>query len=178
MRRKDRERPRSEAYEIIDQARYGVLAFSGEAYAVPMSFVRKGDQIYMHGAKQGSKMTRILENPHVAMVFVEEPHVPDLYTNEELSRAIENKEMRVFSRVFTTDFRSAIAKGTIEVIEDEIECADALFALSERYLPKFSNFARAAYESSKMRTAVLKLTIHELTAKEKTTEKIPLSIPE
>lgn len=174
MRRKDRALSREEAYEVMDAVSYAVLAFSGEAYAVPISFVREGDSLYMHGAKIGTKMTRIEEDPRATMVFVEEPQVPDLYTDAELEDAIAEDSMRVFSRVFTTDFRSAIASGTIEVVRDDEECVHAMELLCRRYLPEKAKFARAAYASSKARTAVLKFTMKEITAKGKTTVKLPV----
>ena len=44
--------------------------------------------------------------------------------------------------------------------------------LCQRYLPAKAKFARAAYASSKARTAVLKFTMKDITAKGKTTVKL------
>ena len=59
MRRKDRERDRAFAYDVIDRCEYGVAAMAGEGgapYCVPLSLVRLGDALYFHCALEGTKL--------------------------------------------------------------------------------------------------------------------------
>ena len=62
MRRKDRERDRAFAYEVIDRCEYGVAALGGaedSPYCVPLSLVRLGDVLYFHCALEGTKLDRL-----------------------------------------------------------------------------------------------------------------------
>ena len=66
MRRKDRERDRAFAYDVIDRCEYGVAAMAGEGgapYCVPLSLVRLGDTLYFHCALEGTKLDCLRRSP-------------------------------------------------------------------------------------------------------------------
>ena len=73
MRRKDRERDRAFAYDVIDRCEYGVAAMAGEGgapYCVPLSLVRLGDTLYFHCALEGTKLDCLRRSPRVCVSFV------------------------------------------------------------------------------------------------------------
>ena len=58
MRRKDNEKDRDFAFEVIDKCSYATLSMSlpdGKPYAVPISVARSGNALYFHCAKEGAK---------------------------------------------------------------------------------------------------------------------------
>ena len=64
MRRKDRELSPDEAFDIIDSCEYAVISCvddEGEIFSVPISPVRVGESIFVHGANAGSK-AKLLQN--------------------------------------------------------------------------------------------------------------------
>ena len=95
MRRKDRERDRAFAYDVIDRCEYGVAAMAGEGgapYCVPLSLVRLGDALYFHCALEGTKLDCLRRSPRVCVSFVAS------------NQAAQDK--------FTTYFQSANVIGT------------------------------------------------------------------
>ena len=74
MRRKDRELSRDEALEIIDNCEYAVISCvddEGEIFSVPISPVRVGESIFVHGASAGSK-AKVLQNGRKSGVCLRE----------------------------------------------------------------------------------------------------------
>ena len=58
MRRKDRELSREDGLKIIDECEYAVISCvddEGEIFSVPISPVRVGESIFIHGATAGCK---------------------------------------------------------------------------------------------------------------------------
>ena len=61
MRRKDRELIHEDGLKIIDECEYAVISCvddEGEIFSVPISPVRVGESIFIHGASAGSKAKR------------------------------------------------------------------------------------------------------------------------
>lgn len=56
MRRKYREKDKNFALEIIDKVSFGVMTIVENGYSIPLTFARKGDYLYFHGAKIGLKI--------------------------------------------------------------------------------------------------------------------------
>ena len=150
MRRKDRERDEKFALGVIDSAPYGVMALTdenGEPYAIPLSPVRIGGFLYFHSAHEGTKNDIIKNNPKAVVTFA-----------DNVAPA-ENE--------FTTGYDSAIVKGTVTEITDEKEKIEALRMLSERYCPaNMERFDKAIEKSLKI-TAIFKMSMDEVTGKQK-----------
>ena len=152
MRRKDRERDRAFAYEVIDRCEYGVAALGGaedSPYCVPLSLVRLGDVLYFHCALEGTKLDRLRQNPRVCISFVGS------------NQAAKDK--------FTTYFQSANVTGTASEVTDDGEKIRALRALCEKLTPANmagDNFDRAIAKSLP-RTGVWRIQMEEVTGKEK-----------
>ena len=59
MRRSRQLLGEAETLEILDRGSHGVLALIGDGgypYALPISYAREGDRLYMHCAKAGHKL--------------------------------------------------------------------------------------------------------------------------
>ena len=150
MRRKDRERDEKFALGVIDSAPYGVMALTdekGEPYAIPLSLVRIGGFLYFHSAHEGTKNDIIKNNPKVVVTFADNV-VP-----------AENE--------FTTGYDSAIVKGTVTEITEKNEKIEALRMLSERYCPANMERFDKAIEKSLNITAIFKMSMDEVTGKQK-----------
>ncbi len=150
MRRKDREQTREFGLELIDRCEYGVMALidsEGKPYAVALNLVRDGEKLYFHCAMDGKKTGSLRENPEVCISFTGgvKP-VPDK---------------------FTTLYRSAIVRGRATEVTDTNEKIHGLRLLCEKLdatnMADFDN----ALERSLHRTAVWRIDIDEVTAKEK-----------
>ena len=120
MRRKDRELSREEALEIIDSCEYGVISCvddDGEIFSVPISPVRVGGSIFVHGASAGSKAKLLPNGRKVEFVCVSFNKVPHL--NDSELEMIKDDGKALGGKVFTTEYKSAIAKTrSYEVTDD------------------------------------------------------------
>ena len=152
MRRKDRERDRAFAYDVMDRCAYGVAAMTGEGgepYCIPLSLVRLEDMLYFHCALEGTKLDLLKQHPKVCVSFV------------AANQAAEDK--------FTTYFQSANVVGTASEVTDDQEKILALRTLCEKLTPANmtgDNFDRAVAKSLP-RTGVWRIQMEEVTGKEK-----------
>lgn len=150
MRRKDREQTREFGLALIDRCEYGVMALidsESRPYAVALNLVREGEKLYFHCAMEGKKTDSLRKNPDVCISFTDgvKP-VPDK---------------------FTTLYRSAVVRGRTAEVTDKDEKIRALRLLCEKLTPdNMANFD-SAIERSIARTAVWRVDIEEITAKEK-----------
>ena len=168
MRRKDRELSREDGLKIIDECEYAVISCvddEGEIFSVPISPVRVGESIFVHGATAGSK-TRLLQNGRkVEFACVSFNKVPHL--NESELEEIKNDGKALGGKVFTTEYKSAIAKTRAYEVEDETKKYEILKILSQKYTAyAMSTFDVAAdYGLGIMK--IYELKIESLSAKAK-----------
>lgn len=173
MRRKDREMSAEFGLSVIDHAPYGVLSVAdGEAtYAVPLSPARVGHTLYVHSAKEGHKMELLADGTPVRVVFVSHVGVPTLHSDDTIAEVIrEGGAGRLLSQVFTTEFSSAVVRGRVYRIHEEVEpdrYREGLYAICAKYTPDKMQFFEAAFAAGKTRTAVFAISIDEVTAKRK-----------
>lgn len=148
MRRRDRQIPEKQAWEILDQCDYAVLAMTaedGSPYCVPLNVVREGQSVYFHGAQAGRKAACLQKAPRVCLTCVETCEiVPERYT---------------------TRYASAVAFGRVTEVEEPEEKARALRFLCQRYTPEHLAGAEKEITQSLRGTAVWKLTVEEITGK-------------
>lgn len=150
LRRKDRERDRAFALRVIDSCEYAVLAMvtpEHKPYAVPLTIVREGDTVYFHSSQEGRKAEVLRRSPEVCLTCVGKTHI------------VESK--------FTTEYESAIARGTAEEITDDAQKIHALRLLCERHTPGNMDAFDAAIERSLHRTAVFAVRLSEIQGKGK-----------
>lgn len=148
MRRKDREMSKAFALSVADRCEYAVLSMTDmqhNPYCVPISIVRAGDVIYFHCAAKGEKLICLRANPQVCLACV--------------------GDTRRMPNAFTTEYESAIIRGTVSEVIDVQEKTEALRLLCERHTPtNMSNFAQETAHSL-ARTAVWQIKIEVITGK-------------
>ena len=168
MRRKDRELGRYEALEIIDNCEYAVISCvddEGEIFSVPISPVRVGESIFIHGATAGCKAKLLQDGRKVEFVCVSFNKVPHL-SESELD-AIKGDGKALGGKVFTTEYKSAIAKTRVYEITDEAKKYEILKILSQKYTAyAMSTFDVAAEYGLKI-IKIYELKIESLSAKAK-----------
>ena len=148
MRRKDREMDREFALMVVDKCEYAVLSMvdvEGNPYCVPISIVRKEENIYFHCAEDGKKIEAMQKYPNVCIACVGD-------TCREKDK-------------FTTKYESAIVCGTAEAVCSDKEKITALRLLCERHTPTNMENFDTAIAKSLDRTAVWKVSIQTITGK-------------
>ena len=118
MRRFRQQLPPEETERILHDGKYAVWAVSGDddyPYAVPVNYVCKDQNIFIHSAAQGHKIDAIRRNPKCSLCIVDKDDV----VPEE----------------FTSYFRSVIVFGTAHIVDSEEEKITALRLLSDKYSP-------------------------------------------
>lgn len=157
MRRDDRAQNLDFALALIDRCTHGVMAVStGEAvpYCLPLSFVRVGDDLYFHCARQGRKIDLLRRYPQVCVTFVgdDRPHfaAPAMYS---------------------TWFQSAIVTGTASEVTDPAEKTEALRALCQKLTPEGMEGFERAIQNSLAVTVVWKIHIEDISGKAKLEKK-------
>ncbi len=172
MRRKDREMSADFGLEVIDRAEFGVLSLvnlQGEVYSVPLSIARDGMQLYFHSARSGLKNTLLEEGKKVRVVFVSDVRVPELFENSQLDQILaEERGIEMLgSKVFTTEFASAIVTGKIAIEDTDEGKLHGLKVICEKLVPgKMAYFEAAAYGALAI-TSVYRIDIEAITAKRK-----------
>lgn len=152
MRRKDREKDRAFALRVIDSCEYAVLAMvtpEQEPYAVPLTIAREGDTVYFHSAGEGQKAEILRQSPTVCLTCVGKTHI------------VEDK--------FTTEYESAIARGSVEEIVEDSQKIHALRLICERHTPGNMAAFEDAIARSLHRTAIFAVHLTDITGKGKGT---------
>lgn len=153
MRRKDRAQDQDFSLALIDRCTHGVMAIStGEAvpYCLPLSFVRVGEDLYFHCARQGRKIDLLRRFPQVCVTFVG-----------------DDRPIFVAPAMYSTYFQSVIVTGTAGEVDDPGEKAEALRALCQKLTPEHMSGFAPAIEKSLAVTAVWKVHIEEISGKAK-----------
>lgn len=157
MRRSDRARDRAFSLALIDRCTHGVMALStGEdvPYCLPLSFVRIGDDLYFHCAREGRKIDLLRRFPQVCVTFVG-----------------EDRPAFVAPAEYTTYFQSAIVTGRASEVTDLEEKTEALRALCQKVTPEHMDGFDAAMEKSLAVTALWKVHMEEISGKAKPEKK-------
>ena len=168
MRRRDRQLSEDEALKIIDESEYATLSCideSGEIFSVPISVVREEGSVFLHGAPAGSKAKLLNDGRNVTLVCVSYARVPIL-TDEQLD-AIKDDGKALGAKVFTTEYKSAIAETKAYIVTDEAERLRALRLLSEKYTPNYMRTFDVAAAHGLKAMNIYELKIASLTAKAK-----------
>lgn len=153
MRRADRAQNRDFSLSVIDRCTHGVMALStGEPipYCLPLSFVRVGDNLYFHCAREGRKIDLLRRFPQVCVTFVG-----------------EDRPAFIPPAMYTTYFQSSIVTGTASEVTDPAEKTEALRALCQKVTPSHMDGFGAAIENSLDVTALWKIHMDEVTGKAK-----------
>jgi len=148
VRRKDRERPREFALEVVDKCAYSMMATvnpDGTPYCIPLSMTREGDWLYFHSALEGHKIDNLKYQNRVCISCV--------------------GEVKEAPGEFSINYESAVINGVASEITDREEKIRALLLISKRYTPaNMENFDKAI-EKNLGRTGVWKIHIDEISGK-------------
>ncbi len=149
MRKEGRGRGAQWATEVFDAAPFVTVSMvrpDGSPYGLPLSLVRKDEMtFYFHCAAEGEKMECIAANPVVSLSAV-----------SRCTPCFEEDRCN-----FTLHYRSAVAVGIAEVVDDDLEKAEALRLICTRFLPKFMEHFDSAVARSLSRTAVVRIRLTE-----------------
>lgn len=149
MLKKKWERSEAFAWEVLEHAPYGVLALAdemGAPYCIPVSPAVDHGHIYLHCARIGLKMEILKKNPKAALTAV------------SYYKAVSEK--------YTMSYASAVARGTMHIVEDDEERVHALRCISERYSRQDLDKFDAMMEQYEKAVHVLRMDVEELTGKE------------
>ena len=148
MRRKDLAMAREETLALIDANEYAVLCLTdpdGRPYGVPMDYVRRGDNLYFHGAKEGRKVDAMKSNSRACAVIVGNTVI------------IPGK--------FGRKYQSAIVEGSIELIDDSDLKRQIMTWVVEGRSPGYQEKGQAVIERMLDRVLVYKLNMESVSGK-------------
>ena len=149
MRRFKQLLPQETAVEILNRNTSGILALHGDddyPYAVPMSYVYADGKLYFHSAKAGHKIDAIKRSEKVSFCVIDQDEiVPEKYT---------------------TYFRSVIAFGRAQLVEEHEEIRRIATMLAIKYSPDFQDGIPKEIDSSIKNMMIIEMTIDHMTAKE------------
>jgi len=141
--------PAEWALEVFDKAPFitvGMTEADSTPYAVPLSLARTDEKtFFFHCAREGKKLDILRQNPRVCLSAV-----------TKCKPTVGPKDGS-----FTLEFKSAIAFGVAEEVEDDEERIEALRAICERFLPQHMPAFDASIARSLGRTAIVKITLAE-----------------
>jgi nitroimidazol reductase NimA-like FMN-containing flavoprotein (pyridoxamine 5'-phosphate oxidase superfamily) len=146
---------RDAIYKILDEALICHVGFTGadnQPFVIPTMFARVGDHLYFHGSA-ASRMLRGLSSRLPVCITV------TLADGLVLARSVFNHSM---------NYRSVVALGHAQLIDDPVEKLAALQAFTERLIPGRWNDARHPNEKELKATSLLKLPLTEVSAKVRT----------
>lgn len=149
MRRHRQQLSREECERILERCTSGVLAVTGDGgypYAVPLSYVYADGAIIFHSAVQGHKVDAIRRDSRCSFCVIE---------RDEIKPA-----------EFTTHFRSVIAFGRIQILEDVNEKVQALRLLGRRYSPGDELGLQHEIDKSLDHVLLLRLDVEHLSGKQ------------
>lgn len=140
-----------EVNEVLANAQVGRIATHNEdgyPYIVPVHYVMHQGRIYIHGLIKGQKISNLLRNNKVC------------FEVDEMGEIIPDTENVCDTN---TAFRSVIALGTAQMIEDKALKEDILHLVVGKYTPQLShlNFP----ENMLKATGIIEISIAEITGK-------------
>ncbi len=137
------------ALDVMRQAPYITVSFidaEGRPYGLPLSLATDdGKHWYFHCALEGKKLDAIQAHPEVCLSAV-----------SRCTPTVGPKDGD-----FTIQYKSAVAFGKAEVVEDDEEKVHGLRLISERFLPGHMDAFEGSVARSLGRTAVVRITLTE-----------------
>ncbi|RXZ78666.1 pyridoxamine 5'-phosphate oxidase family protein [Paenibacillaceae bacterium] len=162
MRRKELEMMDTvEIEQFLQEMSFGVLGTNhtdGWPELTPLNFVYHNGNLYFHGSGAGRKMKNLKADERVTFVVAKEFSViPSYFTDPKLACPA------------TAFFKSVLIKGRAEPLSDLAEKAEAMAAFMQKLQPEGGyepiDPADPDYAGQLKSTAVVRVTVDELTAK-------------
>ena len=148
MRRQDLALSAEESLTLVDQVQFAVLSLVDEAgrpYGVPLDYVRRGQSLYFHGAREGRKVRAMQQNPWGCAVIIGENEI----IPEKLGR----------------QYKTVIVEGKIELIDDPDEKRRVMTWVVERKSPDYMDRGQKVIEKMLDRVLVYKMNMEVVSGK-------------
>ncbi len=109
------------------------------------------------------------QNPRVCITFIGETKIPENFSNEELNIIVKDEANAgiITSKVFITEFESAVVFGKVKLVENEAEKTNTLRLVCEKYTLTKMDYFPMVVKSGLNITSVYSIEIEEITAKRK-----------
>jgi nitroimidazol reductase NimA-like FMN-containing flavoprotein (pyridoxamine 5'-phosphate oxidase superfamily) len=142
---------RETVYNILDEAFVCHIGFTveGQTFVIPTAYGRNGDVLYIHGSAASRMMREMSKGIDVCVTVT-------LVDGLVLARSAFHHSM---------NYRSVVIFGNAEIITDEAEKNDALFAFTEHLIKGRWDEVRQPNSKELKATTVLRLPINEASAK-------------
>lgn len=149
MRRFKQQLQQNEIEQILRFNTSGVLALidsNGYPYSVPLSYVYSNGNIYFHSAKSGHKIDAIKNCSKATFCIIDKDDVqPEKYT---------------------TFYKSVIAFGNIEIVNDNEEALFAIKELGEKFYPHHDIELQREIDKNISRFLMIRFNIEHITGKQ------------
>jgi uncharacterized protein len=149
---------RETVYNILDEAFICHVGFTvdGQTFVIPTAYGRNGDVLYIHGSAASRMMREMSKGIDVCVTVT-------LVDGLVLARSAFHHSM---------NYRSVVIFGNAELITEESEKNDALFAFTEHLIKGRWDDVRPPNSKELKGTTVLRLAINEASAKIRTGDPI------
>ena len=148
MRRKDLAMTQEATFALVDAKEYAVICLTdpdGRAYGVPLDYVRQGESLFFHGAKEGRKIDSMRTNYWACAVIV--------------------GDTTIIPEKFRRKYESAIIEGSIELIDDPEQKRQVMTWVAESRSPGYSEKAQAVIEKMLDRVLIYKMKMEIISGK-------------
>lgn len=144
----------STVYAILDEALFCTVSYvaHGQAMAIPTSFARKGDRLYIHGSV-GSHFIRSIEQGQTVCITVM------LADGLVLAKSAFHHSV---------NYRSVVIFASAQQVTDETERMEALALITDHLIPGRWADLRPTTDSEMRKTTVLAFSLAEASAKVRT----------
>ena len=149
MRRKNQRLSEKTCQDILKKRTSGVLAVLGDGgypYAVPLSYVYDGENIFFHCALDGHKLDAIKRDDRVSFCVIDRDDVQP--------------------QTFTTHFASVIVFGRVSILQDTAAKRMALVKLAAHYSPEQGESSTKEINRLFDRVCILELRIEHISGKQ------------
>jgi hypothetical protein len=145
---------RAQVHAILDEGFLCHIGFTVEQqpYAIPTSYVRAGEKIYIHGSAASRMLRRLDQGVEVCVTVT-------LVDGFVLARSVFHHSM---------NYRSVVILGTAHLVVDRDEKIDALRRFTNHIVPGRWDEARQPYDQELKATSVLVLPLEQVSAKVRT----------
>ncbi|MEK7722926.1 MAG: pyridoxamine 5'-phosphate oxidase family protein [Acidobacteriota bacterium] len=145
---------REMVYKILDEAFICHIGFSvdGQTFVIPTAYGRKGDTLFVHGSAASRMMREMSKGIDVCITVT-------LVDGLVLARSAFHHSI---------NYRSVVIFGKAEIVTEEAEKNEALFAFTEHLIKGRWADVREPNSKELKGTTVLKLEINEASAKMRT----------
>ncbi len=148
MRRRERELTPAEAWALLAQAEFGVLATvgcDGWPYAVPVNHVLVDGALLLHSATEGHKLDNLAGDARVSYCVV--------------------TQAEVLPAELSTRYASAIVFGRAVQVHEEAARVAALQAIGQRFAAQHPEQVREGIEKNLARVTIFRIEIERVTGK-------------